>query len=147
MEERRVTKYLSGILIVVMILLLSLRVEAQNPNIIAPGTQFGPSKGEVAGIIAGVVAGVVVTVIVVVVLVHRHSARARTITGCVSAVTNEITVTNEKDKRVYALCGNTAGVKLGERLTLQGNKINPSGTDLLRWNVSQIQKDYGVCQP
>jgi hypothetical protein len=140
------TKYLSPILIIALVFVLCGPAGAQNPNILAPGSTIGPSKGEVVGIIVGVAAAVAAVVIITVVLVH-HSSRGRRITGCVVAAPSGLTVTNERDNRVYALSGDTAGVKAGERMRLQGHKINSSAGNPLGWQVSEIQKDYGACQP
>jgi hypothetical protein len=139
------TKFLSGILIIALIFVLCVPAGAQAPiGTIPPGTNFGGvSKAEIIGIVVGVVSLAVVLTIVLV----NHSSRTRAITGCVVAAENGMTVANEKDKRVYALSGNTAGVKPGERMRLQGHKIDPSGGNPLGWQVSRIQKDYGVCQP
>jgi hypothetical protein len=139
-------KYLSPVLIIALVFVLCGPAGAQNPNILAPGSTIGPSKGAVVGIIVGVVAAVAAVVIITVVVIH-HSAKARTITGCVVAVPNGFTVNNERDNRVYALSGDIAGVKAGERMRLQGHKIDSSAGNPLGWQVSQIQKDYGACQP
>jgi hypothetical protein len=140
------TTFLSGILIIALVFVLCLPAGAQSPNILAPGSTIGPSKGEVVGIIVGAIAAVAAVVIVTVVVIH-HSAKARRITGCVVTSPNGLTVNNERDNRVYALSGDTAGVKAGERVSLQGHKINPDAGNPLGWQVSQIQKDYGACQP
>jgi hypothetical protein len=59
-----------------------------------------------------------------------------------------MSVTDEKDKRTYVLSGNTAGIKPGDRMTLQGKKIKPKGTDkTLTWEAKNVTKDFGVCQP
>jgi hypothetical protein len=139
------TKYISGVLIIALVLGLCVPAGAQAPiGTIPPGTNFGGiSKGAIIGIVVGVVA----TVVVVAIVIIRHSAKSRTITGCVTTAPNGLVVTNEKDKRVYTLSGDTAGVKPGERMTLQGHKISFSGSNPLGWEVSQIQKDYGACQP
>jgi hypothetical protein len=139
------TKYIPGVLIIALVLGLCVPTGAQAPiGTIPPGANFGGiSKGAIIGIVVGVVA----TVVVVAILIIRHSAKSRTITGCVTTAPNGLVVTNEKDKRVYALSGDTAGVKPGERMTLQGHKISFSGSNPLGWEVSQIQKDYGACRP
>jgi hypothetical protein len=139
-------KYLSPVLIIALVFVLSLPAGAQSPNILAPGSTIGPSKGEVVGIIVGVAAAVAAVVIITVVVIH-HSAKTRRITGCVVASPSGLTVINERDNRVYALSGDTAGVKAGERMSLQGHKIESSAGSPLGWQVSQIQKDYGACQP
>jgi hypothetical protein len=138
------TKYISGLLIIAFILILCVPAGAQAPiGTIPPGTNFGGiSKGAIVGIVVGVVA----TVVVVAIVIIHHSSKSRTITGCVTAAPNGLVVPNEKDKRAYALSGDTAGVKSGERMRLQGHKINSSAGNPLRWEVSQIQKDYGACR-
>lgn len=139
------TKYFSPVLTIALVLILCMPAGAQAPiGTIPPGTNFGGiSKGAIIGIVVGVVA----TVVVVAIVIIHHAAKSRTITGCVTAAPNGLVVTNEKDKRAYALSGNTARVKPGERMRLQGHKIDSSAGTPLGWEVSQIQKDYGACQP
>ncbi|MGB8524026.1 MAG: hypothetical protein WCD43_13760 [Candidatus Acidiferrales bacterium] len=139
------TKSLSGVLIVALTLVLCGPAEAQRPNVVAPSSAHigGVSNAEIIGIVVGVV----VPVVVIAVVVMHHSAKQRKITGCVVASPSGLTVNNEKDNRVYALSGDTSGVKAGERMSLQGHKINPDAGNPLGWQVSQIQKDYGACQP
>ena len=62
----------------------------------------------------GAIVGIVATVVVVtVVVIHESSNLKRTTTGCVSSGENGISVRDEKDKRIYALSGNTAGIRAG----------------------------------
>jgi hypothetical protein len=86
-------------------------------------------------------------VVTVAVLVLHESAKKRTITGCVTSGDNGMSVTDEKDKRLYALSGDTAGVKPGERMTLQGKKFKPNDGKPPFWETKKIVKDFGVCQP
>jgi len=59
-----------------------------------------------------------------------------------------MSVTDEKDKRIYALSGNTADIKPGDRVTLQGKKAKPNGANApLAWDVNKETKDFGACQP
>jgi hypothetical protein len=103
-----------------------------------------PSKGEVDGALVGAIAAVAVGVIVVVVLVTRK----QTITGCVNPGANPLTITDEKDKRVYTMAGNTAGVTPGNRMKLQGKKVKPQGPDkTYLWESGKVSKDYGICHP
>jgi hypothetical protein len=95
--------------------------------------------------LAGAIAVVAVVVVVTVVLIHQASSN-RTVTGCVSSAQNELTVTNEKDKRVYAISGDTTGVKSGERMTLHLKKIKTKGSTTLTWETKKVTKDFGVCQ-
>jgi hypothetical protein len=79
------------------------------------------SNGTIAGVIVGVVAAVVIVAYVVI----HESSKKRSITGCVTPAENGMSVTDEKDKRYYALSGDTADIKPGDRMTLQGKKIKP----------------------
>jgi hypothetical protein len=109
-----------------------------------------PTSGQLDAALAGIIAGVAAAVIIVIVLIHRshRSDKSRTITGCVSATDNGMSLTDEGDKRIYALSGNTAGIKPGERMTLYGKKINSDeGSKPLGWKTDSIFKDFGACQP
>jgi hypothetical protein len=57
-----------------------------------------------------------------------------------------MTLTDEKDKRVYTLSGDTAGAQPGERITLKG-KIRTKAGEPLVWNTTKMIKDFGACQP
>jgi hypothetical protein len=95
----------------------------------------------------GIVAVAVALVVIVVVVVHE-SRKKRTVTGCVISGANGMSVTDEKDKRIYALSGNTSDIKTGDRVTLHGKKVNPKGAKTpLSWDVSNETKDFGACQP
>lgn len=86
-------------------------------------------------------------VIVAYVVIHE-SSKKRSITGCVTPAENGMSLTDEKDKRFYALSGNTTDVKPGDRMTLRGKKIKPkdAGKPAV-WETKTMSKDFGVCQP
>ncbi len=96
--------------------------------------------------IAGIVAAVAVVVVVTVIVIHQSSSN-RTVTGCVSSAPDGMLVTNEKDKKVYALSGDTGGVKPGDRMTLHLKKIKTKGGNTLTWETKKVSKDFGTCQP
>ncbi len=125
----------SGILIVTLSLALSPSAEAQDKIV---------SNGTIAGVIVGVVAAVAIVAYVVI----HESTKKRSITGCVLPAENGMSVTDEKDKRSYALSGNTGDIKPGDRVTLSGKKIKPkdSGKPVV-WETKTISKDFGVCRP
>jgi hypothetical protein len=125
-----------GVLIVVLSVVLATPAEAQSGKIV--------NTGQIVAAIVGVAAALVV---VTVVIIHE-SSKKRTITGCVNSEENGMSVTDEKDKRIYALSGNTAGIKPGDRITLQGKKVRPKGSDkTLVWEAKRVTKDFGACQP
>jgi hypothetical protein len=111
-----------------------------------PGSSL--SAGQAVAIAVGSIAAIAVVVILV---VHHKKSQTSSdtpsITGCVAAVPNGKTLTDENDKRVYLLTGNAAGVIPGDRVTLTG-KPGTATTDFPAvWNTKKIQQDYGVCHP
>ena len=96
----------------------------------------------VIGIVAVSAALVVGTILIF------HYSKKRTITGCVSSGETGMTVADEKDKQIYALSGNTVGIKPGDRMKLQGKKVKPKSPDkTLVWETKQVNRDFGLCQP
>ena len=124
-----------GVLIAVLCVVLATPTEAKGL----------PSAGAIVGAIVGAVAAAVVITVVVV----HESTKKRAITGCVNSAEGRISVTDEKDKRTYALTGNTADVKPGDRMTLHGKKAKPVSGDqnkMLGWEVQKVTRDFGACQ-
>jgi hypothetical protein len=92
-------------------------------------------------IVIGIVAvGAGIGVLVTLLVLHAKHQK-RTITGCVG---NGMSVMDEKDKRTYALAGDTAGVKPGNRMALEGKPKETSKTLVLE--VHKITADLGACQ-
>ena len=126
-----------GVLIVALGVTLSTSAEAQT----------GGGKIVSNGTIAGVIVGVLAAVVVVAYVVIHESSKKRSITGCVIPGASGMSVTDEKDKRSYALSGNTGDIKPGDRVTVQGKKIKPkdAGKPVV-WETKTISKDFGSCQ-
>lgn len=123
----------------VLIIALSLVLIAP-PCVSASQIGGGPYTGAIAGAAVGAA-----TVIIVVVY---YSTKKRSITGCVGSAGGGMSLTNEKDKRVYVLSGNTVGIKPGDRMKLQGKKVKSAGLEkTVGWAATKVAKDYGVCQP
>jgi len=89
--------------------------------------------------VASVAIGVLVTV-----LILHYKSRKRVITGCVHSEVNGLSLTDEKDKRSYAVSGNTAGVKPGDRMTLEGKPRHTGKT--LVFESRRVISDLGACQ-
>jgi hypothetical protein len=87
--------------------------------------------------------------IATVILTSIHHRRKKiVITGCVTSGEKEMTVTDEEDRKVYALSGDTTGVKQGDRMQLEGKKVKSKGPEKrLGWETKAVIKDFGVCQP
>jgi len=115
--------------------------------ILAIPTQADQLGDDARNAVIGIVAVAVALVVITVVIVHE-SRKKRTVTGCVTSGANGMSVTDEKDKRIYALSGNTADIKPGDRFTLHGKKVNPKGANApLSWQVNNEINDLGACHP
>ena len=138
-----------GVLIAVLSLGLAAPAPANqvrvalHPHLLAPnsGSSFQKTGEEI--VIGIVVVAVAIGVLVTVLIVH-HKSQKRPITGCVHPVAAGMSVTDEKDKRSYALSGDTTGVKPGDRMTLEG-KVKHTGTTLV-FETRKVIRDFGACQ-
>lgn len=129
------SRYISGVLIITLGLALTTPVAAQVGKIGYSGPIVGP--------IVGAVAAVAILIIVAV-----HYSKKRSITGCVAAVGDGMTITDEKGRQIYALSGDSTGAKPGDRMKLKGKKAKRTGSDTAPvWKVTDVSKDLGVCQP
>jgi hypothetical protein len=114
---------------------------------LATPTRADTISNDARNVVIGIVAVSVALVVITVVIVHE-SRKKRTVTGCVISGANGMSVTDEKDNRIYALSGNTSDIKPGNRVTLHGKKVNPKGASApLTWDVSKETKDLGACRP
>jgi hypothetical protein len=66
-----------------------------------------------------------------------HYWKKRTITGCVRPGQNGMIVSDEKDKLVYRLSGDTTGAKPGDRIRLQGKKVKSSPDKPIEWKAGR----------
>ena len=126
-----------GVLIVALCVALAIPAHAD---------QLGDDiRNAVIGIVAVSVALVVITVVIV-----HESRKKRTVTGCVISGANGMSVTDEKDKRIYALSGNSADIKPGDRVTLQEQKSKARTAPTRAARLGYKQGDQGLrraCQP
>ncbi len=106
------------------------------------GGSIGPSKGQVIGGIAGGAAVLGVVGYLIYHKTHKHP----TITGCLASNAGGLSLTDEKDKKVYTLAGNLAALQAGERVAIKGEKVKDS-VGKLSFQVEKLTKDLGACQP
>ena len=96
-------------------------------------------------IVTGIVVVSAAVAVVVIVLVVHHRSNKSAITGCVTSGPNGISLTDEKDQRIYALSAGSINIKPGDRMTLQGARRKQSGGALV-FEVHAISRDFGSCQ-
>ena len=110
----------------------------------APAQANTSLKTAATEIVVGIVVAAAAVTVLAVVLIQKSKKRA--VTGCVNSGESGMVVTDEKDRQVYVLAGNTTGIKSGDRMKLQGKKAKlKSGDNKLVWNVKTVTKDFGVC--
>jgi hypothetical protein len=120
--------------ILIMVLSLSLAAPGRAETITAARDQI---------VIGIVVVGAAITVLAVL-LVHK-SHKETAITGCIAATANGMSLTDEKEKQVYALSGNPAGARAGERMTLEGKRRSVNQMPV--FEARSVTRDLGACQP
>jgi len=96
-------------------------------------------------IVVGIVAAVVIITVLATLVILHHKHKPTAITGCVSSGANGMSLTDEKDKRTYALSGDPVGLKPGDRVTLEG-KPKKAGEAFV-FEAQFVAKDFGACQP
>jgi hypothetical protein len=110
-----------------------------------PARADNPEK--VLIVIAATTAAAAIAVVVTVASVH-HRRKKIVITGCVISGDNGMTVTDEEDRKTYAISGNGTGIKPGDRVKLEGKRVKPKSPDkTFVWEAKEVIKDFGVCQP
>lgn len=112
----------------------------------APARANTSLKTAATEIVIGIVAVAAAATVLVVVLIHKSKRTA--ITGCINSGANGMTITDEKDRQIYALSGNTMGIKPGTRLKLHGKRVKSKAADKrLVWETTAVTKEFGLCHP
>ena len=109
-----------------------------------------PQSGTIGGVTGGdaVAIGVAIAVIgagigfgVFYAVHHGHS-----LDGCAVSGANGLELQNRGDQQTYALVGDTAGIKPGERVRISGKKEKKSGGVHPQFLVEKLNKDFGACK-
>lgn len=72
-------------------------------------------------------------------------AQADSLHGCVSSAPNSLLLLNEGDQQKYDLIGDTAAVKVGERVKVSGKKKKDTSGKRY-FLVEKLAKTYGPCK-
>jgi hypothetical protein len=120
-----------------------LALLAQNPKA-APayvGGIPGATPGRVAVIGVGLGAAGALIGVGVYTVKHNHS-----VTGCARSGADGMTLTTESDKQTYALMGEVAGIKPGDRVRVSGKKGKEKSSGTREFLVEKVSKDVGPCE-
>jgi hypothetical protein len=127
-------RFCSALLVVVLIVAAAKparAVDAEGVLIIIAATAFA----------AAIAIGVTVSI-------AQHKRKKIVITGCVISDEKGMKVTDEEDKKIYVLTGDTSGIRAGDRIRLEGKRVKAKSPDKSRvWETKQVIKDFGACQP
>ena len=107
-----------------------------------------PETLETAGkqITAGIVVVSAAVAVLVILLVVHYKHKRTSVTGCVRPGTSGLSLTDERDQRTYALSGDTAAIKPGERVMLEGKGRKDKDATFV-FESRKVSKDFGACQP
>jgi carbon starvation protein CstA len=102
---------------------------------------------ETAGkqITAGIIVVSAAVAVGVILLVIHYKGKKSSVTGCVISGASGMTLKDEKDQRTYALSDDTATVKPGDRMTLEGQRKKSGATFI--FETQKVRRDFGACQP
>jgi hypothetical protein len=113
----------------------------QNP-IPRPQDTIGATHGQIAAVIAGIAGGGLALGIGITLAV-KHEGHA--LTGCARSGPDGMTLTSDSDKQTYALLGEVAGIKPGERVRVSGKKGKGKTAGTREFLVEKVSKDFGAC--
>ena len=127
-----------------------LAVVAACALLLAATATAQPQSGTIGGVTGGdaVAIGVAIAVIgagigfgVFYAVHHGHS-----LDGCAVSGANGLELQNRGDQQTYALVGDTAGIKPGERVRISGKKEKKSRGAHPQFLVEKLNKDFGGCK-
>jgi hypothetical protein len=138
-DEMSQKTFWRGVLVGLVCLALATFAHAQagsgKPLISYKGSNTAVAGGAAAGA-AGVVS------LITVVMTHKKE-----ITGCVTALTEGMSLTDEHDKQTYELMGSTTDFRAGDRVRIQVKRIKSTDKGSAPvWRVVKLIKNYGSCE-
>lgn len=102
---------------------------------------FGPRASVEAELFGGIAGGgAVVGIGVFYAFHHDHS-----LTGCAVSGADGLQLQSQSDQQTFALVGDVASVKAGDKVRVSGRKKKKNGDAPRQFLVEKLQKDYGQC--
>jgi len=106
------------------------------------GANSIPTQSDVVWIGVGVAAiGAAIGVGIYYAAHHNHS-----LTGCALSTANGFELQSQGDQLTYALVGDVAGIRSGERIRVSGKKEKKSVGANRQFIVERLNKDFGTCK-
>ena len=98
-------------------------------------------------IVIGIVPVTAAVAVVMPVVIMRESKKDKLIMGCVKSAETGMTISDEKDEKIYTLSDNAVGARPGDRMKLKGKKAKSKGDPALVWVATSVTEDMGAWQP
>jgi hypothetical protein len=128
--------------IIARVALCALLTTATVPATAQVRGNIGLSTSDVVWIGVGVAAiGAGIGIGVFYAVRHGHS-----LNGCAVSGASGLELQNRGDQRTYALLGEVAGIKPGDRVRVSGKKEKKNPGSPQRFLVEKISRDYGACK-
>ncbi|MGO9775595.1 MAG: hypothetical protein ACLPM3_03285 [Terracidiphilus sp.] len=70
----------------------------------------------------------------------------QSLNGCAVSDSSGLKLQNHGDQQTYALVGEVAGIKPGDRVRVSGKKAKTSDGSAQQFVVEKLTKDYGACK-
>jgi hypothetical protein len=120
----------------------ALLITATAPSTVQSSTPIGGvTKSDAVGI--GIAVGVIgagIGIGIYYAVHHGHS-----LNGCAVSGASGLELQNHGDLQTYALVGEVAGIKPGDRVRVAGKKEKKSGGGTQQFVVEKLTRDYGAC--
>lgn len=128
-----------GVLVGLLCVALATPARAQ----LGSGKPLISYKGSSSAMAGGAAAGAAGAVtLITLVVTHKKE-----ITGCVNALNEGMSITDEHDRQTYELMGSTTDFKAGERVRIQVKRIKSKDRGSApMWQVRKLIRDYGSCE-
>jgi len=137
-----VSGVLARVMICVLVVTTSESGQALRSHPSSTGFGFAPTKGEWAAAIAVVaVVGVGVGFGIYFAVHHGHS-----LTGCAATTPDGLQLVTDGGNQTFALNGDVAGIKAGDRVRVSGKKDKKAGGAAQPFVVSKLSRDFGPCR-
>jgi hypothetical protein len=106
-----------------------------------------PTGGQVAWIgVAIGAAGAAIGIGIYYAVRHNRSVTGCAVSGPNGTTANGMTLTSESDKQTYALTGDVAGIKPGDRVRVSGKKSKQKFAGVQQFLVEKVSRDFGACR-
>jgi hypothetical protein len=70
----------------------------------------------------------------------------QSLSGCAVSGSSGLELQNRGDQQTYALVGEVAGIKPGDRVRVSGKKAKKSDGSAQQFVVEKLTRDYGACK-